>query len=265
MNKKILAFIFMLIGIASFNFSYLKSLSVMYFYNIYNDRLSIMERKNFEVTIPGGLSTKEKDWYPFVMTYQDESIASSIEENIDLTILYNFGAFENGRSLFYKTESDYFSSFYGAYIIESKDKDRKYGFANDEIDVGEITKVATHDMEVLVLESIGCTDAEVSFQGIAAPKLTNYLNYEDWVVMDSTILARSPLHTVENNYMAYIQYGKPPKSYTGENFPRRNLAGRIYCRYFPEYNVTILLYIIAPNIDVLNKTDKQILSKTKIK
>lgn len=265
MNKKIITFIlFLFLGIIALNLYYFKSLFIMYFYNIYNVEQSIMERKNFDIEIPGGLSTMEKDWYPFVMTFQDRGIASSIDEEIDITILYNFGAFEEGRSSFYNENSDYFSSFYGGYVIETMDKNRKYGYKGDKVFVEEIVKVATYDMEVLVLESIGCLDGEVTFKSVGEPTLIDYLSYDDWNVLDSIIYSKSTLHKVKSNHQAYIQYGKPPKEYSGNDFEPVTLAGRIYSRYFPEYEVTVLLYIIAPNFNIVDKTDQQILSKTKL-
>jgi len=265
-KKKISAILLLLLFILtiSFNLPFLKSLSIMYFYSIYEDQQSIMERKNFTLDIPGGLSTIEKDWYPLVMTFHDDTIASAIGEEIELTILYNFGAFEKGRSLFYCEDSDYYSSFYGGYIIESKNSDRNYGYQNGEIVVSEIVKIAAYDLNVLVLESIGCKDPEVEFQSLGDPKEVNYLSYDDWIVIDSVISSKGTMHKVKRNYQAYIQYGKPPKNYSKIDFPNTKLAGRIYCRYFPQHKVTILLYIIAPNFDVIDKTDKQILSKTKI-
>jgi len=221
-----------------------------------------MERKKFTLNIPGGLSTVEKDWYPLVMTFNDENIASSIGEDIDLTILYNFGAFEEGRSSFYDEDSEYFNSFYGGYIIESKSNNRYYGFKDGEVIVEEIIKIAAHDLDMLVLQSIGCKDSHVIFQSLGHPKQVNYLSIDDWVVIDASISSKSSIHKVKNDYEAYIQYGKPSKEYRGVDFPDTTLAGRIYCRYFPQYDVTILLYIIAPNFEVINKTDKQILSKT---
>jgi hypothetical protein len=75
----------------------------------------------------------------------------------------------------------------------------------------------------------------------------------------------SSIHQYNRDYISYIQYGKPPKDYKGDNFPETILAGRIYSRYFPEYNVSILLYIITPNFEIIEETDTEILSKTKIR
>lgn len=267
MKKKVISVIVLLfIFILFLSFPYLKSLFVMYFYSQYQEQNSIMAKNNFSIKIPGGTITKEKDWYPFVMTFHDKNISSFINENIGLTILYNFGAFEDGRSLFYKEGSDYFSAFYGAYVIESKDKNKTYGFhKKGKIIKKEIMKIPSHDLENLVLKGIGCSNAEIAFRPIDSPRKIDYLSYEDWTIIDSIIISRSPLHKLKGNHLTYLQYGKPPKNYQGEDFSPIELYGRIYCRYFKEYDVTILLYILAPDFDVVEKTDRKILSKTRIK
>lgn len=237
----------------------------MYFYSLYNEQNSIMEQKDFTIDIPGGITTEEKDWYPLVLTFNDTSISSAIDEDIDLSILYNFGAFENGRSLLYDPHSDYYGAFYGAYIIESKDKDKAYGFSNGELIEEEIIKIASHDMEGLVLKGMGCDNAKVTFEPLGPPRKTSYISYDNWTVVDSIIQSKSPLHKFKKNHLSYIQYGKPPKDYQGEDFSDIKLSGRIYCRYFEEFDVTILLYIMAPNFEVVERTDQEILGRTVIK
>jgi hypothetical protein len=68
------------------------------------------------------LTTIEKDWYPFVITFNDdEGFSNFIGRDLNYTVLYNFGAFEylNGASMIYNPQSQYYSSFYGAYFIKT--------------------------------------------------------------------------------------------------------------------------------------------------
>lgn len=265
MKKKVFLIIILLLSfIILLNFSYIKSLFVMYFYNSYQKQNSIMEEKGFTIDMPGGTITEEKDWYPFVLTFNDTSISSAIGENLNLTILYNFGAFEDGQSLLYDPHSDYYSAFYGAYIIESKDKGKSYGFEDRELIEEEIIKIASHDIEHLVLKSIGCIDPEVTFRPLGSPRKADYISYENWMVIDAAINSQSPLHTQKKNHLAYLQYGKPPRDYQGEDFPDTKLSGRIYCRYFKEFDVTIVIYILAPSFEVIERTDQEILGRTVI-
>ena len=236
----------------------------MRIYSSYHDYHSLMRKNNVIVEIPGGTSTPQKDWYPFVMTFNDKSFKSKVGEEIDLSILYNFGAFKNGHSPLYDENSHYYNSFYGAYIIECKEKQKVYGFNNKEVNIEEISAVASHDIEALVLDSMGCINPHVCFQNRGKPKILDYISYNNWAVIDCNIYMNSSIHQYNRDCISYIQYGKPPKDYKGDNFPEATLAGRIYCRYFPEYNVSILLYIIAPDFEIIEETDREILSRTKI-
>ena len=103
---------------------YLVSLSVMSVYSGVHERQSIMEEKGIELSIPGGGATSEADWYPFVMTFNPsaESFCRFIgEANRELTILYNFPAFDlrrgKGCSRLYDPTSPYYNAFYGAYLV----------------------------------------------------------------------------------------------------------------------------------------------------
>lgn len=236
----------------------------MKMYSSYHHHHSLVRKNNIIVDIPGGTSTPQKDWYPFVMTFNDNNFKSKVGEEIHLSVMYNFGAFKNGRSTLYDENSPYYNSFYGAYIIECSEGEKIYGFNGKEVNIDEISAVASHDLEVLVLESMGCIKPQVSFQNRAKSKTLDYISYSNWTVIDSDVYMNSAIHQYHRDYISYIQYGKPPKDYKGDNFPEVSLAGRIYCRYFPEYKVSILLYIIAPDFEVIEETDRTILSKTKI-
>lgn len=266
MKKSIILFvIIILLMLFVVNFSYIVSIFFMRVYTDYNDMTSIMYKNSFYIDMLGGLNTREKDWFPFVMTFNDHNISKNINEDIDISILYNFGAFENGRSNFYNKNSDYFSSFYGAYIIQCKNRSQIFGFQGDNIDTDAIMKITKYDLQELVLESLGCQNVDVSFKIDNIYKNIAYLSSNNWIRIDSTIISVSPLHKFKKNRLAYIQYGKPPLHYLGEDFVREELVGRVYCKYFNEYKCTILLYIIAPSISVIEKTDLNILSKTVIK
>lgn len=243
---------------------FIKSFIFMYFYSYYHEQNSIMNRRDFEIFIPGGIATNKKDWYPMVMTFNDDNFAIEQGEDIKLSIIYNFGAFEGERSSFYHEKSDYFSSFYGAYIIETNNNE-PYGYDNGRIITDDISKLSKYDISTLVLNSIGCPYDDIEFEINNIEENIEYLNYNDWIKIDAKVNSRSPMHKYYRKYSAYIQYGKPPRDYLGEDYKKINLVGRMYCRYFEEYKSTILLYIIAPEEEIINDTDIELLSKTKIK
>lgn len=104
---------------------YVLSLGVMSVYSGIHERESIMADKGITLEIPGGGETPEADWYPFVMTFSPgESFGRAAgDTSLELTILYNFGAFDlsKGCSRLYDRQSEYYNSFYGAYLVTRKD------------------------------------------------------------------------------------------------------------------------------------------------
>ena len=100
MKKRLLkaaaAFIILAVFLWSPFSNYPVSLAVMKIYSGIHERDSIMTEKGIELRIPGGGVTREKDWYPFVMTFNDDAGFRRFtgEADVKLTILYNFPAFD---------------------------------------------------------------------------------------------------------------------------------------------------------------------------
>lgn len=242
----------------------------MFFYSKIHERDSLLSKHDIELKIPGGLSTKAKDWYPFVMTFNDDmGFSRYFDKNVSLSILYNFGHFQikEGSSSYYNPNSKYFSSFYGGYLVKNNDySDVPFGFNSDgSINIEEISLVPKYDQEVLVLGSLGCPHSKVKFDASIDEIVydVNYINQEGWVKVDSTITTNSPVHSFTKDYMAYIQYGRPmEKYYNNEDFPIITLKGRTYVRHLKEDNLSLFLYILAPTIDTIDECDKNILSQT---
>ncbi|HCX64764.1 MAG TPA: hypothetical protein DHN33_06095 [Eubacteriaceae bacterium] len=266
MKKAIIGVVAILLFIAVLlSQPFIKSAVLMKISSWAHERNSVMQEREFSIDLPGGLETQEKDWMPFVMTFHDPNMGRLLSEDIDVSILYNFGTFQKGSSLFYQQNSDYFSAFYGAYVIGNKEGNNPYGFdANGRVVEEEIERIARYDLEKLVLESIGLNSNKKSVQVVkrSETQKTIYLD-ESWFVTDAVIQSYSPMHQYETDRRAYIQYGKPPKS-NGGDFAPILLKSRTYIRYFPRYHTTIVLYIIAPNQAVVEKTDREILAKTQI-
>ena len=115
MKKINLAIIFILIIVLLIPGPYkylLRSISLMSVYSNLNESQS---NAAFHIKIPGGLITPEKDWYPFVMTFNaDKSFQYYTgRENINLSIMYKFPEFshEAGYIMIYDKISEYYNSF----------------------------------------------------------------------------------------------------------------------------------------------------------
>lgn len=275
MKKKFLTFILILllvfITIANTSLWFpLRSYFAMFFYSKMHHKESLLNKYNINFDIPGGLSTKKKDWYPFVMVFHDNiGFSSYSNKDLSLTILYNFGHFilKDGSSSYYDPNSKYYSSFYGGYLVKNNGiSEPPFGFYDDgTFNISEISLVPKYDQEQLVLSSLGCPKEKMKFD-VSIDNIEygiNYINHRNWVKVDSTITTNSPIHKLTKDHIAYIQYGRPlDRYYEDEDFFTITLKGRTYVKYFEDYNMSIFLYILAPNITTIEECDNDILSKT---
>jgi len=266
MKKKLFVWLFIIVIVICFVlsplFAFFKSVFVMSIYSASEKKNSILKKEDIDIRIPGGLSTLRKDWYPFVITYNADGFKYFAGEDVGLTILYNFGAFDylKGYSSLYDETSDYHGSFYGAYAI--KDEHGTFGYTSaDEINVEEMSKVFKYDMQILVLESIGCYDSSFDFEITNMSKRDDFLAGE-WDIIDAKIFTNSPLHTPMEKHQAYIQYGKPEKNVTKKDFKKATVYGRIYSQRIEEKNVTLCFYIIAPSLEAVNRCESEVIENS---
>ena len=159
---------------------------------------------------------------------------------------------------------------YGGYIVKNN-KNPKYTFgfhSNGHININELSSIPEYDQTRLVLPSIGCPKDKIVFESSIdeVEYNVNYIGYDGWVKVDSTLKTNSPIHSYKKEQQGYLQYGKPiEKKYNNEDFPVIQLKGRIYARYFEEYKMTFILYVMTPNKNTIELCDKEILSKSRIK
>lgn len=250
----------------------LLSMGVMHFYDKSEKEGSLIDTENIDIDIPGGRETDEKDWYPLVLTYRDRGSFSRYSgEKCELTILYNFPefVFSKGCSALYDPESDYYSSFYGAYLV--KCESRPYGFIANENEPGSVTAIneeevagiARYDYQQLVLRDFGLSykDAVFDFTVTSTKTNVNYVGSDGWYYADAELYANGCGH-VKNGFVAsYVQYGIPNFDIE-EPLAPVHLYGRIYGKYYEDRDLSVFFYIIAADRAVLESCDKNILSKS---
>lgn len=248
---------------------YLRSLLVMSVYSGHMKKESLMEEKGFDIHIPGGLATWKTDWYPFVMTFVDNKGFQSYmgNKNLSLTILYNFPAFSllNGCSRLFDEKSPYFNGFYGAYLV-SDSSGKSYGFDSDgNINKREVISVPEFDFYWLVLQDFGLSQEDFIFdcEITKIKEDISYSGFDGWTRIDSDIMVNHACHTARQNVMSYLQYGSPNYKPSSE-FAVIPMKGRIYARYFSEWNVSIFYYIITVDEEILEECDEKILSRSKL-
>ncbi|MEA4973561.1 hypothetical protein SDC9_136577 [bioreactor metagenome] len=274
-KKKRITLIILIIILAQFAppLRLFQSMAVMSVYSKIHEKDSIMADKGFDISIPGGLKTSASDWYPFVMTFNDDADFKQFtdNQNLRLTIMYNFPAFslKNGCSRLYDENSPYYNSFYGAYVVQDL-SGKPYGFYYDnnslKLDLKSVSKVPQFDFQNLVLGDFGLKPENMVFDWSITNSKTDisYLGIDGWTQTDANLTVNGSSHIKNGFVQSYLQYGSP--SYSTENeFEPIQMKGRVYSRYFEEYKCSIFFYIITTDSDTLEKCDTEILSNSSIK
>lgn len=259
MKKCIILSILAAGAICVFWFFYaLQSYLVMSIYSGQHSKHSVMRKNGFQIEMPSS-----PGWYPFVMTYNADGFSGWSGINADMSIMYNFGAFDAATrtSLIYQRQSDKYSSFYGAYAV--KKNSGVFGFLDGDIDLKEVTLAVRYDYTKLVMQNFGCNEQVFAVNDCCIEKDLDYAGSSGWTRIDAFITANGAAHIYRENKTAYLQYG-PPVQKPDEDFALISLYGRIYAKYFDEYDCTVMIYVIAPTADAVNSCDNAILRKTKI-
>ncbi len=267
---KIVLFIvtLVLLLINSSIFPILKSYAVMFVYSQMHERESFLYEEEIRLQLQGGLATWKKDYFPFVIAFDaSKAFSRYIDEPIDLTIYYNFGAFDvrQGASSLYNQNSPFYSTFYGAYAIRYKDSEEIYGLRTDQKpDIEAITKITDFDLKHLVYNSIGHVEPELKYK-IENNEEVMVIDGREFIVFDATIQMDGMWHQYERDYRAYIQYGKPPIQLEDkESFEAIEGFGRIYLHYDDIEGISYFFYIITADKETLQYTEEAFIANAKI-
>ena len=250
----------------------LYSTAIMSVYSHICEKDSLLASEQIDLQIPGGLMTAKSDWFPLVMTFHPgESFGYSVRKNCSLTILYNFPAFDPsvGCSRLFDPESDYYSSFYGAYLVKSEAA--PYGFVINEkgeiigINEEDTAAVAKYDYKNLVLADFGLSSADFVFDFRATDQKTDvtYAGSDGWFLIDAEMTVSGCAHEKGPFVQSYLQYGIPGYPFT-EAFAETKMYGRMYGKYIEEKKTSVFFYIIAADKQVLESCDSEILSKSSL-
>ena len=261
MKKKLTIFISLLI-IALFVFWFfypLRSFAVMGFYSASHEKDSVMKHSGFEIDMPSA-----KEWYPFVMTYNAQGFRKYSSIDADMSIMYNFGAFNllTRTSLLYDKQSSKYSSFYGAYVV----KENGGVFAFDEsgnLDINELSLAVKYDYTRLVIEDFGCEKQTFVLEDFKLKDDVSFAGTEGWTRADATLSVNGAAHNYDGYKTPYLQYGRPMQEYD-TNFEVTKVYGIVYAKYLEEYDCTVMVYVIAPSNSAAQECDEEILKETTI-
>ena len=228
---------------------------------------SLMKSESADIKIPGGLKTSKQDWYPFVMTFSADIPYSCYigEPDARLDIMYNFPAFAytKGCSRLFDRQSDFYNSFYGAYIVRDSSNERlKQGIIDEE----RAADIARFDFFNLVLEDFGLSQTEQVFDFTVTDRQNDidYAGYQGWSHIKAEIKVNGAAHENPTAAMSYLQYGKPNFGEVKDDFAPVDMSGLIYARYFPGMDAGVYFYVMAASEEVCDECDREILSQSKL-
>lgn len=271
-KHRILSILIILSGLIAFRISpiypVLKSYLVMSVYSHMHEKNSFLEKLNIDVQIPGGLSTPNKDYYPFVICYDSgEDYSERIHEEVELVIYYNFPAMDlsQGASLLYKENSPLCNSFYGAYALQFKNQDKIFGRKTDGLpDYESIMDVTRFDLEELVLESVGAVNPKVDYE-LESVEETIVFDGKEFQILEAQLECEGLWHEVKKDYLAYIQYGRPTsKMGAGTSFKRIKMYGRIYMYIDEVTKISYFYYALATTKEQIEDIERKFIITSKI-
>jgi hypothetical protein len=237
----------------------LRSYLVMSIYSAQHEKDSVMRSAGFDIDIPSGAG-----WYPFVMTYHADGFARWSGIDADMSIMYNFGAFDarTRTSAIYDPQSEWYSAFYGAYAV--RQEDGVFGFAEDgRADMDAVSLAFQYDYTQLVMAAFGCREPAFAVDEWTETGDVTYAGISDWTRIDAWLSVNGTAHNYRGYKQPYLQYGRPMVR-VDDDFAPVSLYGRVYMKYFEEYDSTVMLYVIAPSKAAVNACDMQILKRTHI-
>lgn len=241
-----------------------RCLLVMPVYSEIHRSSSVMRQKGFDIRVPGGLATPERDWFASPFVYNASEFKSQFHDEVDLTIIYTFPAFDpvTRKNAIFDKGSPYYSAFYGAYVISVEDGGM-YGFNPDgSPSMAQISEVYRHDYTKLVLRDLGCGDTYLEVDDYDTCS-ADFIGFEGWAAIDARFRTRGMAHDFSGFRRNYIQYGRPGPS-EGPDFDSVTFHGRILVRFFQEYGVTVMLYASATEAETVGKCFEEILSGCEI-
>ena len=237
----------------------LRSHIVMSVYSAQQRNASVLRECGMDIRIPIA-----DGWYPQMLAFNADGFAAWSGIDARMTVLYTFGAFDikTRASLLYDPASDKYSAFYGAYAVRKEDG--VFGFGEDgALNLDEITRAVRYDDTQLVLASLGCSEPVFEIERIDVTQDAVCAGSGKWVRIDAVLRVSGAAHAYQEDRLAYLQYGAPPP-YAGEDFAVTQMSGRVYAKYFPEFDCAVMMYCLAPSIKAVDECDAQALQKAEI-
>lgn len=138
------------------------------------------------------------------------------------------------------------------------------------MDLAAASQVPQFDFQRLVLADLGIGPSQQVFAWKieSVRQNTDYVGSDGWTRLDARLTVNGVIHQPDGFRRSYLQYGScayNPEDYDLEAFSPVTMKGRLYGKYFPNWNVSVFFYIMASDEGVLESCDREILSKSVLK
>lgn len=144
-----------------------------------------------------------------------------------------------------------------------------FGFrADGSLDLAKTGLVPQYDFEQLVLRDFGLRAQDLQFDWTVREVRTvdGFLGYDGWSCVNADMTVSGAFHHADSFRQSYLQYGTPKyNAYSQDDFTPVKMRGRVYARYFPEWESSVFFYVMAPSWEVVDSCDRQILQKSKLR
>lgn len=231
-----------------------RSLAVVSAYDWYCEQSSLPTAVGLTLDMPIG----NMGFHPVMVTFNDDpGMSSWLGRQVAFTVDYAVGSFGlfSSHSRFYEPQDPLYGAYVGAYYIRG---------LGSPADAQTVMNVAAFDQRCLALPALGLDTKDAVFQADDVNETNQNIALAgyDWHRYDAAITTNGPEHTKTGSRSGYVLFGDPPPA--SQQYPLRQMAGRIYVTYFAGRDLTVGLYIIAKDASVIDQIDSQVLSKVRI-
>ncbi len=232
----------------------LRALAVMSVYDSSCEKSSLPAAVGLAVDMP----IAEHGFFPVMVTFnEDAGMSDWLDKPVRFTVDYAVAGypFLSSHSGFYDPDDPLYGAYVGAYYLRGLDR---------PADEQTVMRITEFDQRCLALPAVGLEADKAVFRvdDVKATAPQVQMAGYDWQRYDAAIATNGPGYTKTRFHTGYLLFGDPPPAV--EQYPLRQMAGRIYVTYFEGTDLTVGLYILAKDESVLDKIDANILSKARM-
>ncbi|HSR03209.1 MAG TPA: hypothetical protein VLM88_01300 [Proteiniclasticum sp.] len=230
-----------------------RALLLIRVYDRYQEKNSIQEDIGLELDFPLGMM----DFFPMLVTYNDEGLAKHLGKPIKFTVEYSFADFTHGKSSsqIYDKNDPLYNAYIGSYSLA--------GFG-EKLSERDLMLISEYDMLHLALPAVGLSAAEGTFEILELEKKEQDLNISSYpfITYESTVLTNGPEHQGGSFVPGDLLFGSSPE--TDVDYPLIEMKGKIYQHYFAEQDLNLIFYTFGTTDEVSKEFEEKVINNIMI-